>query len=262
MIYRFIGNPEFIENTLKDGQLWLSKVGFFNDPFEWIFRYKVDADRDKDAIWNYVKDNTHYKTEEYRLEKFKGYIENPDKLDIELNRIFKNFYNQGVCCFTEQENILNVIMWAYYADSHKGIALGFNQSELDLHHIDDFKGGVKIFKPKFKHVIYDDFKIYLNPFDKDRPNVLDTKYMKAKAWQHEKEVRLVSPKFGLHSFNKKQLKEVILGVNIDPDLKNKVLEILQTDKNYENVKVRFCSSEDNELKMKIEDIQLPTNSHK
>jgi hypothetical protein len=252
IIYRFIGNPEFILTTLLNGQLWFSKVGDFNDPFEWTFRYCIDIERDKKNIMDYVNQNTFNLPIEVKREKFNSYINTPFTLETEFNRIFYKFYNQGVCCFTKKENIKSVLMWAYYANSHKGIALGFDDKEIEIRHIDDFKNDEHIIKPLVRRVIYDNHKKCINPFDKQRPDILDTKYMKTKECEHEKEVRFVSPKFGLHSFVKTNLKEIVFGINSSAILKDAVFKILENEIDYKNVKIRYCKPEENELKMKIE----------
>ena len=143
-------------------------------------------------------------------------------------------------------------MWTYYANSHKGIALGFDDNAIKINHIDDLKNDLHIIKPLVRRVIYDNHKKYINRFDKQSPKILDTKYMKAKEWEHEKEVRFVSPKFGLHSFDKTDLKEIVFGINSSDVLKELVFNILESDLEYKNVKIRYCKPEDNELKIKIE----------
>jgi Protein of unknown function (DUF2971) len=247
IIYRFIGNPEHIITTLSNGQLWFSKVEDFNDPFEWKFRYKIDIKRDKDAIRQYVEVNTFSLPPEEKLKRFKKYIDSPSLLEFELNRPFIKFYDQGVCCFAEEENIKNVLMWAHYANSYKGIALGFNDENIEINHVDNFKNGILIFKPLIRRVIYDNHKRFINPFDKYRLDILDTKYMKTKDWEHEKEVRMVSPKFGMHAFNKLNLAEIVFGINTPTNLKSAILDIIRNEQEYANVKIKYCKIVENEL---------------
>lgn len=109
-IYRFIGDSKFIFTTLLNGQLWFSKVGEFNDPFEWRYRYCIDFERDKNNILGYVKQTFPNRSSEEQREIYKNYINSPFTLEVELNKNFDLFYDQGVCCFTENENIKSVLM--------------------------------------------------------------------------------------------------------------------------------------------------------
>jgi len=251
MIYRFLSKPEFILPTLLNGELWFSKVEDFNDPFEWCYRYRIDSDRDKAQIKKYVEENNISRSEEEKRTRFAGYIKDPSILEKELNRIFDKFYGQGVCCFTEEDNIRNVLMWSYYADSHKGIALGFEENDIELRHCDHLKDNVAIFRPKVNKVIYDEHKKYINPFEKNRPSHSKTKYMKSIAWEHEKEVRFVSPKAGLHTFERENLREVILGIRISSDLRNAIESALKCEANYQSVIVKACELEEKELQIRI-----------
>lgn len=251
IIYRFIGNNEHILETLLNGQLWFSKVEDFNDPFEWKFRYKINIERDEDAIRQYVEANSFSLPTEEKLKRLRKYKDSPSLLEFELNRPFSRFYDQGVCCFAEEENIKNVLMWSYYSNSHKGIALGFDEKNIEINHVDNFKNGILIFKPLIKRVIYDNHKGFINPFDKNRPDILVTKYMKTKDWEHEKEVRMVSPKFGMHSFNKLNLAEIVFGVNTPTNLKAAILDIIKNEQEYANVKIKYCEIAENELNIEI-----------
>lgn len=251
MIYRLIGNFEYILSTLVNGQLFFSKVCDFNDPFEWIFRYKVDLERDIEGIKKYVVDNTYNMTESERDLKLKNYLSDSSTFDNEINKVFEKFYNQGVCCFTEEQNILNVLMWAYYANSNKGVALGFDESNMEIEHADNLKNGEIIFRPLVKKVIYNSHKRYLSPFDKNRPDILDTKYMKSKKWEDEKEVRFVSPKFGQHNFNKSNLKEIVFGINTPENIKSAIVKITNEGSDYKNVKLKYCQFADDTLEMII-----------
>lgn len=251
MIYRFIGNPEYILSSLINGQLYFSKVGEFNDPFEWTFRYKVDLVRDIEDIKKYVDDTTHNITEAERQIKLNNYLSDSSILNKELNKGFERFYEQGVCCFTEKKNVLNVLMWAYYANSHKGVALGFDERDIELEHADNFKNGEIVFRPLVKKVIYDSHKRYLNPFDKSKPNILDTKYMKSKKWEDEQEVRFISPKFGFHNFKKTNLKELVIGIKTPENIINSILKIISSDSQYHDTKVKYCNCSDDLLEMEI-----------
>lgn len=249
IIYKFIGNPEFIFTTLLNGQLWFSKVEDFKDEFEWKYRYCIDIEKDKNNISRYVKQNFPNRPIEEQREIYNYYINSPKSLEDKLNRKFDLFYDQGVCCFTENENIINEGMWKEYANSHKGITLGFDESEIGIMHTDHLKGGHYINEPLVRKVIYDNRKMCINYFDKESPRILDTKYMKMKSFENEKEIRLVSPKFGMHSFEKNSLKEIIFGKDSTAILKDSVLNILGNDLDYYDVKIRYCITKNNELKI-------------
>jgi len=97
-------NKEAIE-LLVNRQLWFARPDSLNDPFECPFE---------------------------PAQMFVG-LDTFDKLDDQVKHETKEaalatFNAMGICSFSRARK--NQLMWAHYADEHKGFCIGFNESEL------------------------------------------------------------------------------------------------------------------------------------
>lgn len=95
-LYKYVSNPNFI---LKGGYIRATQLSALNDPFE----------------ANYCANGLTKLAEE--LSYAHGI-----KTDL-CGYLSKNKNKVGVICLTESKE--NLLMWAHYADEHKGCALGF-----------------------------------------------------------------------------------------------------------------------------------------
>ena len=98
-------NKSSIE-LLINRELWFAEPKSLNDPFECQRTYSSVLD----ATWE-----KHEASESYKLEI-------DEKLSKYLNKT-------GICSFSRTRK--NQLMWAHYADEHKGFCIGFNQRELE-----------------------------------------------------------------------------------------------------------------------------------
>lgn len=254
MIYKFFPNTEFVLSTLINGHLWFSKVEDFNDPFEWDFTYKINIERDRSYIIKYIEETNVGRSTSEKEIILKKYIKCPELLERELNKSLEYRKNKGVCCFTKNEKKLDVLMWTHYANSHKGIVLGFLKDEIKIMHKNDCKTNPNnnvIFSPDLRNVIYDNITSSISPFDENRLKVRDYEYIKSEDWKSENEIRIVSPKYGLHCFNKHSLKEIIFGLNTEENFEDTIVNILKEKSGYFSVKILKCERVKGELKMKL-----------
>ena len=146
-------------------------------------------------------------------------------------------------------------MWAHYAKSHSGIMLGFSEDDIQIVHLDDWRlnnnSNTIFFNPDLRTVTYKNISSFVNPFEKERPNVRDFEYIKAKDWEYEKEIRIVSPKYGLHNFNRQSLKEIYFGINTKDFLKQSIVNIINSSNEYTSVKLFDCIRDEKKLEMKL-----------
>lgn len=252
MIYKYFSNIEFVLSTLKDSQLWFSKVEDFNDPFEWDVPYKIDVSKNENQIIKHIRDNSNLKHETYIKTKIDFYLSNPSKLEEELNKTLAYRKDKGVCCFTKEENLTNILLWSHYADNHKGIVLGLDENLMEISHSLDWFNGRHITKPWIKDVQYTNEYRSINPFDNERPTLKDVEFIKSTVWENEKEVRLVSPLFGLHNFNASNcLKEIVFGVKT-PEINKSLITNLLKDNILHGMKIRNCFKDKDSIKLMIE----------
>ncbi|MEX1014802.1 MAG: DUF2971 domain-containing protein [Candidatus Paceibacterota bacterium] len=162
-LYKYQPINKLVLSNLAGSKLWFAKPNVFNDPFE--FRIKRDSKRGLDKL---REENPHLEniSDENILEKVrKGYEQ--------------KIREMGVCCFTEVPD--SIQMWAYYADAHRGICLGFSGKDK------------RTKKDDALHPVYYK-KEYPEP---DYGNVwhldglANILFTKEKAWEHEKEYRRI-----------------------------------------------------------------------
>ena len=186
-----------VENAmllLNNHNIKFKNLSLANDPFELAIDYKQSM---------------------YDM-KYKTYDEEPTNNDIielekEVNPKLSNF---GVACFTETDT--NVLMWAYYGGSHKGICFEFDTNE----------------DPIFFQELH---KVqYRNHFEsiKEKGGMLDCLDIfttKPIEWQHEREWRVIKEnKAGqLLPINPRSIKSVIFGYGY-MDYRNVDKQTLQT----------------------------------
>jgi hypothetical protein len=239
LIYQFRSNDTSTLSNLINGQIYFNNTSNFNDPFEFTGYYKTPSN-EENGIKKWVEINYKNRLNEKDfLKKIDFYKQNPQEIDKVLNEQVDKLLNKGnaVSCFTIPKNIKNTLMWTHYANSHKGICIGFS-SEMELIHVTEGNNKTHIFSPTFNFVFYSDQKLH-NRFCDKAPKPLDLMYQKATCWKDEDEIRGLSPKKGLHFLNdRSDLKEIYLGIKIPKYFENEIIECLNSFDDYENVKLR------------------------
>ncbi|MBA7520642.1 hypothetical protein ES705_12738 [subsurface metagenome] len=135
--------PDFFDKL----ELRITPLHDFNDPFEGILSKKS---------YKYFLKNVQFKTEEERKETI-------DKFNLawQEDGAYSRIDNVGFISFAEKDNCL--IMWAHYADNHKGIIIEFDTShDFFEGQIDDKQNPPKLLKIKSNPVEY--------PPDTNRPS--------------------------------------------------------------------------------------------
>lgn len=192
-------------------------------------------------------------------------------MDLESSRYEHNRDNSWLCSLSK--NYDSLLMWSYY-NCHKGICIGIDMEKADKY-LSRIWGLIHLGYKKFE-VLYKDI-IEKPDYFKSREDLwryqLSTK---AKAWEHEQEVRLVIvdpsrifPHYVPKEFQKKEIidyKEIrfvpklggecydsiYLGVNIDEEMQNK---IIKAAKNLNpTIKIFQMKADANAFKLQTEQI--------
>lgn len=212
LVYKYSAWTDYCKKGLKDRTFWFSKPTEFNDPFD------CNIDVFDKSLLN-PSDFTTVPDLENRFNEFK------DRLRTILSEM-------GVLCLTRKGDSVgingydNMHLWSLYADSHKGISLGFNKklieklaydlvavesSLLDVNYVDtpidltnievdcicpDEEGSIC----QKKHII----SLIDNPYGKNIINLdkIITKNIvlrkDPKIWQNENECRIVLSQNAFH----------------------------------------------------------------
>jgi len=193
--YKFTSAERAIE-IVRNKQLWFSSPANFNDPFDCninLIDFEPNDEQIKMVINDKVQGNRKTRREEIKKNKRNAYrIRN--QFAEQSNDMFQN---SGVCCFSEVND--NILLWAHYADNHKGICLKFSNG---ISEIATMTGKVQ-YKDNYESASF---------FNQEGDAIYHLIFTKAKDWIYEKEIRVVRIlDFGKNDFKIEHLKEIIFG---------------------------------------------------
>ncbi len=174
-LYKYVANPKYI---LEDGYIRATQLNALNDPFE----------------ANYSKEG---------LKELVGEFEGTSKGEEFINYIEENRHKVGVISFTESKD--DLLMWAHYADEHKGALIGFHffddaTPNIFMHDGSAMTNDHNYFNGKCLPVTYRKQPIYvIDKFDRDYCNIgaegedrilFEIFQQKSNEWIYEKEHRI------------------------------------------------------------------------
>ena len=190
---REVGKYRSMEQTmmfLQNPAMWFATFGEFNDPFEGKFRLADDA-RVPKKLMQRLRD---------------GITEHMD--------------SYGVLCLTY--NLNNILMWAHYADKHRGAILVFDMTEDPV-----------FFSAPFVVTYTFNYPAYTVAEHKQTLRCMATKFMR---WQHENELRVLKPHcHGLRTVNKEALRKIIFGCKASDAAIAHVIEEMNAQGGYGHV---------------------------
>jgi len=192
---------------LLNKELWFATPASLNDPFEG----DSSSSEVLDAVW-----------EKYPL---------PENERNEFNNIIEQqLKNSGICSFSKTRK--NQLMWAHYADEHRGICIGFNESLLRPEGSYIYPIDVTYQNEYPFEEIVDRFKYYeqfpgMNNVKSIAGDmlysVLGTKY---RNWKYEKERRLTYYKSQAVGFTEKAVVSIAFGLRMSERDKNTLRNLL------------------------------------
>jgi hypothetical protein len=226
MLYKYKPLNVYTLETIMNGIIYLPAMSELNDPFEGSIPHVFDKEEltpeniflrmlglareeypylDETKLHQYVYDN-----QQKGLLFDETHIAQQDK---KMSEILERTI--GIYSLTTERN--NFLMWSHYANSHKGICIGFDTMVL-TDYVTKFLGKVTYQKDLPKYRLFEVFnesfrRVYLT---------------KSRIWQYEQEYRLVKM-FGVQQMVKIPLDgivEVILGCNVPQEEKELVQSII------------------------------------
>lgn len=214
-IYKYFRINQFLYDTLISNQLYFSSLHQFNDPYDCYLSLfdKISEDDFKvylknsnvpEDIMNKYLDAFNKKGQEFVapfVDAYKGFID-----------------YHGICCFTKGKD--NMLLWSHYADSHKGVCLGF-----------DYDLMIKKF-PQYDEVEYSDVPFYFDIKNVDE-SIAKTILRKSTDWKYEEEIRFIMERSKTVGFFQEALTEVNFGARCSKrDMMN--IQYLVSKLNYPN----------------------------
>lgn len=204
-------NKSSIE-LLVNRELWFANPETLNDPFE----CQMIMPEMLKSIWR------HHEISEIEQDNIKKFLS--ERID-----------EIGVCSFSQIRQ--NQLMWAHYADEHKGFCIGFSEDILkkNIHPVHSqvvkyesdlpYKGVIERIKQFEKHPPPD--KKLCNSAHSIASDILSSVIgVKYTNWHYEKEVRLIKMKFGAYKFEPSSVVSIAFGLRMSKRDKSTLKKIL------------------------------------
>lgn len=227
--------------TLKKGldipSIYFSPSADFNDPFE--LKYKLDNNYTENDWYSFLRSQglSSYKS----AEKAKLIMGNPQKAYKTISdAIEEQMKNTGILCLTPHND--NILMWAHYANSHKGACI-----EYDL-----MADTAAFCFPK--KVEYSDDYIKFN-YLKEQERVTECIFHKSKAWSYEDEYRIVRPDHAgrIISINPQAIRSICFGCKCDDIEINEIREYINK-KGWTHIQLKKAEIDDTAFKLHFQNI--------
>ena len=198
--YKFRANIDIRQDTfsLLENKLYASKLSQLNDPFE-------------TTILDYFSDYTG------------GIVESEDLHNL-LNRI-KNEIGIYSLSTNKGDNkaVLEELMWAHYANSHKGFCIEYDLAILKDSVKLDIMDNVDTYTVK-----YEDIDIQSSMLKQAKRNPKETLLSsKSPRWSYENEIRLIFNASGIKQYDPKALKSIYFGLNMSAKDKDIIMKGLE-----------------------------------
>lgn len=225
VLYKYRSTNPLSLDALANGSVWYSKPGALNDPNDVAARWEKNFTA-KEILEDYVMKRENGSPVKGIASFIQGLLDKGQSHEAVLKRIDKMFmpvdkktqrellqdvlyYNEvmfsafGVLSLSELPD--NHLMWAHYADSHKGFCLGFENHETNIigQHGHPVEYVDKMPKPSIASFAMD-----------AGGEVIELiAYTKSKDWAYEKEWRVLKQEGNRLYPYPGRLVEVILGLN-------------------------------------------------
>lgn len=117
---------EFTEKLLFNGQIYLSDFESLNDPFEGriVPKYKNITKEKVLKLYPWLIETPDFHNIDWQSEEVESKI-----LSYLAPKMEENLKKYGI--FSVSSDYDNDLLWSHYADSHRGICIGFDNKELE-----------------------------------------------------------------------------------------------------------------------------------
>lgn len=220
--YKYRPYTKYLIESLKDETIGLTSPITFNDPFDCPIIELLNNDEKVSGLIRQAYNDCLKIACFSANTKLPYYDDNKQKLVQEEKQ-----------CGSMPE-YCNELMWAHYADSHKGVCIKYHFPN-SLTQLADGKDGVMCY---FKDVSYSSQNLDLYS-QKDSINLYDAFFLKGEKWMYENELRLLHFDIkgipGFHSISAKNcIEAVYFGLKCPQEHRDKIRDILK-DRIHEKV---------------------------
>jgi hypothetical protein len=242
-LYKYFPINDNTFNVLRKNSLWFSSPNKFNDPFD--CKLKINFGKTKEETRsNLLRFFSGIFINEEVKEKLINFSSKTKRFNVLFNQMTHFVFDEsvGVCCFSQYCD--SPLMWAHYAESHRGICLMFNNRKMNF-----IKRNLIPVQYYSDYPVFDLSEYRDNQFQEFLLNLLSSKF---NDWAYEFEWRAIKEKGAdrLFRFEKDFLEGIIFGINISDENKNKIKQIMRRKK-ASDIKYFQAIMSDSDYKIKI-----------
>ncbi|WP_352296014.1 DUF2971 domain-containing protein [Pseudoalteromonas sp. 20-MNA-CIBAN-0454] len=227
-----------LARTLNNETLGFSKLSDYNDPFESEFSTFLHISNTEKRKNFMASDVTQKKEQDVW-----------DSYQRTMDWINNYFSTKRVTCFSYSP--IEPLMWAHYADKHKGVCYWFDKTVFDQ----NYTSGDVVYSSSLPKLHLDFGRTKNTEVERHLNNFIFTK---SQSWAYEKEFRFyISSEESVHRFNPEALKFVILGMRSASEVR-KVHEIVHSfnQRNGVNVRVLYANMSSDRYEMEINSMTI------
>jgi hypothetical protein len=213
--YKYRPYTKYLIESLKDETIGLTSPTTFNDPFDCPIIELLNNDEKVSGLIRQAYNDC------LKIACFSANT----KLPYDDDNKQKLVQEEKQC--GSMPEYCNELMWAHYADSHKGVCIKYHFPN-SLTQLADGKDGVMCY---FKDVSYSSQDLHQYS-GKDSINLYDAFFLKGEKWMYENELRLlyfdINGRPGFHSISAKNyIEAVYFGLKCPQKHRDKIREILK-----------------------------------
>lgn len=249
-LYRYRSLSSAIRD-LKEPSIYMNSITDFNDPYEGHFT--LEAQNTQQEWMHFLMNNAKGKmSTQEMLIKSHSLSRNANNAKKILEPIIiEDLKDSGVCCFDKEED--NILMWAYYAEEHKGICIEYDP--LEEEQLCEY----------LLPVTYSNNYLQFN-YLRDPKKVTNSIAQKAQCWERENEVRLIKPNKAktIIKISPKSIKSILFGcrfienIKKDPKRDAEILELIDILKRpeFKHISLKECKLSNSQYQLLFSNIKL------
>lgn len=237
LLFKYRTINQHLIDSLSESSLYFAAPDKLNDPFD----CQVDIEK---CLSGAISES---------VGKEKKYLESLTKIPQFSKKLQKGLLEVGICSFTK--TLENPLMWAHYANNHRGVTLLYKIPEQffldESNHIIGLAAteyGASPLRNWFKQVAPTLGKPGSTEMGVELSKKLFT--VKGKPWEYEQEVRVIREKPGLLMIPRKYLGQICFG------LRTSEQDILEIKKILQNDDVSYCKISHDESDFGIKAIEI------
>jgi hypothetical protein len=205
--YKYTSINEHSINNLKNDQIYLQSPVNFNDPYEFIFKFKIN-DKIYIDFLKLIYGDKYLEFIDKRITKEEALAHTRDHYFPEAQKMI------GAACFTENEN--DDIMWAHYGGNHKGICIEYDRTKHPFCLCEQVKYVNEVISIEIEN---------LSDFETESPKIFNEVFLRKNfIWKYEKEWRLLSEANSIVKYLPDAIKSITFGFFCDEKSKSEIYE--------------------------------------